>query len=57
MAKNTISLATKDDPVFSGRFTISSKNSPQELKKPKKTSQDATVVQSMVKGKLAKEDK
>jgi hypothetical protein len=57
MVKFTESLATKDDPIFTGRFTVSSVKPPQELKKPKKTSHDATVVQSMVKGKPAKEDK
>ena len=57
MVKFTESLATKDDPIFTGRFTVSSVKPPQELKKPKKTSHDATVVQSMVKVKPAKEDK
>ena len=55
MAKGTISLADKDDPIFTGKFTISSEKSPRELKKPKKTSQDATDGQSTVKEKPVKD--
>ena len=55
MAKVTVSLATKDDPIFSGRFTISSENSPQELEKSKKTSQDAKTGQPTVKEKPVKD--
>jgi len=54
MAKGTWSMAEKDDPIFSGRFTISSENSPQELPKSKKTSQDDTAGQSTVKEKPVK---
>ena len=54
MAKGTISLATKDDPIFSGRFTISSENSNQELEKSKKTLPDDTTGQSTVKEKPVK---
>jgi hypothetical protein len=46
MAKVTERLATKDDPIFTGRYTVSSRNSPQELPKSKKTSQDDTAGQS-----------
>jgi hypothetical protein len=56
MAKGTISLATKDDPIFSGRFTISSRNSPQELEKSKKTLPDDTAGQSTVKSTQSKAD-
>jgi hypothetical protein len=54
MAKVTLSLATKDDPIFTGRSTISSVNSNQELEKSKKTSQDDTAGQSTVKEKPVK---
>ena len=37
MAKFTWSQASKDDPIFSGRFVISSKNSPPLSKETPKT--------------------
>jgi hypothetical protein len=48
MAKGTWSMAEKDDPIFTGRFTVSSEKSPKELKTSKKTSQDDAAKQSTV---------
>ena len=48
MAKFTWSQASKDDPIFSGRFVISSKNSPQESTSSMKTSVSDTAEPSTV---------
>jgi hypothetical protein len=37
MVKCTFSLADKDDPIFTGRFMISSKNQPQGSATPTKS--------------------
>lgn len=55
MAKVIWKEASKDSPIYSGRFTISSENSPQELEKSKKTSQDAKTGQPTVKEKPVKD--
>lgn len=56
MAKGTISLATKDDPIFTGRFTVSSKKSSQELQKSKKTLPADTAEQSTAKSTQPKKE-
>ena len=49
MAKGTWRQLPKDDPIFSGRFVISSKNSPQESTSSMKTSVSDTAEPSTVK--------
>ena len=49
MAKGTWRQLPKDDPIFSGRFVISSKNSPQESTSSTKTSAVDTAGPSTVK--------
>ena len=46
MVKAIWSKAEKDDPIFTGKFTVSSKKSPQELQKSKKTLPADTAGQS-----------
>ena len=48
MAKITWKQLSKDDPIFSGRFVISSKNSPQKSTSSMKTSVSDTAEPSTV---------